>query len=92
MRLTIPVTSKPCRCSIEPVGAIVTETGELCVMPFVYKGKLYNECVKEESSPSWCSILNDAQGVVIRKGICKKDSGKGTRVHVHVFVCIVKNT
>lgn len=40
----------------------VTEKGELCVFPFTYKGKSYEECITEEKNRPWCATTGDYQG------------------------------
>lgn len=40
----------------------VTEKGELCVFPFKYKGKTYEECVTEGKNRPWCATTENYQG------------------------------
>lgn len=40
----------------------VTEKGELCVFPFKYKGKTYEECTTEEKNRPWCATTENYQG------------------------------
>lgn len=40
----------------------VTEKGELCVFPFKYKGKTYEECITEEKNRPWCATTENYQG------------------------------
>uniref|UniRef100_A0A8B9Q9A9 Insulin like growth factor 2 receptor n=1 Tax=Apteryx owenii TaxID=8824 RepID=A0A8B9Q9A9_APTOW len=40
----------------------VTEKGELCVFPFKYKGKSYEECITEEKNRPWCATTENYQG------------------------------
>uniref|UniRef100_A0A8C0J7F8 Insulin like growth factor 2 receptor n=1 Tax=Chelonoidis abingdonii TaxID=106734 RepID=A0A8C0J7F8_CHEAB len=37
----------------------VTEKGELCVFPFKYKGKRYEDCIVDEEKRRWCATTND---------------------------------
>lgn len=40
----------------------VTEKGELCVIPFKYKGKTYETCITEEKNRPWCATTENYQG------------------------------
>ncbi|XP_074023125.1 cation-independent mannose-6-phosphate receptor [Numenius arquata] len=40
----------------------VTEKGELCVFPFKYKGKSYEECITEGKNRPWCATTGNYQG------------------------------
>ena len=49
-----------------------------CVFPFVFKGKIYNEC-RFNSDGFWCSTKVDSTGSHIRGnwGICGSNCPKG---------------
>ncbi|XP_068215535.1 LOW QUALITY PROTEIN: uncharacterized protein [Palaemon carinicauda] len=49
---------------------ITTITGISCIIPFVYKGKTYNGCIKQGSQPPWCATIVDERKHVMAKGIC----------------------
>merc|ERR1711884_695587 len=39
-----------------------TEDGKDCVFPFIYKGELYNSCVRTGHGRKWCSTSKDPSG------------------------------
>ncbi|XP_062345985.1 cation-independent mannose-6-phosphate receptor [Cinclus cinclus] len=40
----------------------VTDKGQLCVFPFKYKGKTYEECITEGKDRPWCATTENYQG------------------------------
>ncbi|KAM9656105.1 cation-independent mannose-6-phosphate receptor isoform 1-T1 [Morphnus guianensis] len=62
----------------------VTEKGELCVFPFKYKGKTYEECITEEKNRPWCATTENYQGD--RKwGFCGNATAR--RESTIIFTC-----
>ncbi|XP_072265418.1 cation-independent mannose-6-phosphate receptor [Pyxicephalus adspersus] len=39
----------------------VTENGDVCILPFTYKGKTYNTCISEDKPRPWCPTTTDFQ-------------------------------
>lgn len=62
----------------------VTEKGELCVFPFKYKGKSYEECIMEEKKRPWCATTADYQGDG-KWGYCVNATAR--RASTIIFVC-----
>uniref|UniRef100_A0A8C4P4C4 Insulin like growth factor 2 receptor n=1 Tax=Dromaius novaehollandiae TaxID=8790 RepID=A0A8C4P4C4_DRONO len=62
----------------------VTEKGELCVFPFKYKGKSYEECITEEKNRPWCATTENYQGDG-KWGFCGNAIGK--RESTIIFTC-----
>uniref|UniRef100_A0A8C8S5J2 Insulin like growth factor 2 receptor n=1 Tax=Pelusios castaneus TaxID=367368 RepID=A0A8C8S5J2_9SAUR len=60
----------------------VTEKGELCVFPFKYKGKSYEECIVEEEKWPWCATTKDYDRDG-KRGFC----GNGNRKSTIIFKC-----
>ncbi|XP_067930207.1 epididymal sperm-binding protein 1-like [Watersipora subatra] len=48
----------------EPIEQILTVDGELCVFPFYYEGRRYDECTSEDSYRNWlwCSLTTEYKG------------------------------
>uniref|UniRef100_A0A8C5X5U1 Insulin like growth factor 2 receptor n=1 Tax=Malurus cyaneus samueli TaxID=2593467 RepID=A0A8C5X5U1_9PASS len=61
----------------------VTETGELCVFPFKYKGKTYEECVTEGKNRPWCATTENYQGDE-KWGFCSSTARKESTI---IFTC-----
>lgn len=38
---------------------LVTESGDVCVLPFTYKEKSYNKCISEDKLRPWCPTSSD---------------------------------
>ncbi|XP_064014257.1 cation-independent mannose-6-phosphate receptor [Pogoniulus pusillus] len=62
----------------------VTEKGELCVLPFKYKGKTYKECTTEEKNRPWCATTENYQGDG-KWGFCGNATAR--RESTIVFMC-----
>uniref|UniRef100_A0A8B9SD20 Insulin like growth factor 2 receptor n=1 Tax=Apteryx owenii TaxID=8824 RepID=A0A8B9SD20_APTOW len=62
----------------------VTEKGELCVFPFKYKGKSYEECITEEKNRPWCATTENYQGDG-KWGFCGNATGK--KESTIIFMC-----
>ncbi|XP_062428306.1 cation-independent mannose-6-phosphate receptor isoform X2 [Rhea pennata] len=62
----------------------VTEEGELCVFPFKYKGKSYEECITEEKNRLWCATTENYQRDG-KWGFCSNATGK--RESTIIFMC-----
>ena len=30
--------------------------GQCCILPFTYKGRVYNNCTRDESDEAWCAV------------------------------------
>ncbi|XP_075719002.1 cation-independent mannose-6-phosphate receptor [Rhinoderma darwinii] len=72
----------------------VTENGDPCLLPFIYKGKTFNACTTEDRKRSWCataadpektgkwgycsSATDNRQSTILFK--CDESSGKGSPV------------
>ncbi|XP_018421109.1 PREDICTED: cation-independent mannose-6-phosphate receptor [Nanorana parkeri] len=37
----------------------VTESGDVCILPFTYKGKAYSTCISEDKDRLWCPTSSD---------------------------------
>ena len=33
--------------------------GETCVLPFKYKGRMYNQCISKDHNGNWCATTID---------------------------------
>uniref|UniRef100_A0A8B9Q7D4 Insulin like growth factor 2 receptor n=1 Tax=Apteryx owenii TaxID=8824 RepID=A0A8B9Q7D4_APTOW len=69
----------------------VTEKGELCVFPFKYKGKSYEECITEEKNRPWCATTENYQGDG-KWGFCvaqlsKSHETTGKKESTIIFMC-----
>uniref|UniRef100_A0A8C5X5C4 Insulin like growth factor 2 receptor n=1 Tax=Malurus cyaneus samueli TaxID=2593467 RepID=A0A8C5X5C4_9PASS len=62
----------------------VTETGELCVFPFKYKGKTYEECVTEGKNRPWCATTENYQGDE-KWGFCSSTAAR--KESTIIFTC-----
>ncbi|XP_065487218.1 cation-independent mannose-6-phosphate receptor [Caloenas nicobarica] len=62
----------------------VTEKGELCVFPFTYKGKSYEECITEEKNRLWCATTENYQGDG-KWGFCSNATAR--RESTIIFTC-----
>nr|XP_013042229.2 cation-independent mannose-6-phosphate receptor isoform X1 [Anser cygnoides] len=62
----------------------VTEKGELCVFPFKYKGKSYEQCITEEKKRPWCATTADYQGDG-KWGYCVNATAR--RASTIIFIC-----
>ncbi|XP_027525200.1 cation-independent mannose-6-phosphate receptor [Corapipo altera] len=62
----------------------VTEKGELCVFPFKYKGKIYEECITEEKNRPWCATTENYQGDE-KWGFC--GSANARKESTIIFTC-----
>ncbi|XP_029452555.1 cation-independent mannose-6-phosphate receptor isoform X2 [Rhinatrema bivittatum] len=62
----------------------VTENGQLCVFPFQYNGKTYNECTNDGRNQPWCATTGNYTGDR-NWGVCGKSSGK--RESTIIFKC-----
>uniref|UniRef100_A0A8B9CPG0 Insulin like growth factor 2 receptor n=1 Tax=Anser brachyrhynchus TaxID=132585 RepID=A0A8B9CPG0_9AVES len=60
------------------------ETGELCVFPFKYKGKSYEQCITEEKKRPWCATTADYQGDG-KWGYCVNATAR--RASTIIFIC-----
>ena len=52
----------------------LTTSGETCVFPFIYNGKIFTECTTEGGFAPWCATKTDANGyqVTVRNSSSKK--------------------
>uniref|UniRef100_A0A8C4YRY5 Insulin like growth factor 2 receptor n=1 Tax=Gopherus evgoodei TaxID=1825980 RepID=A0A8C4YRY5_9SAUR len=62
----------------------VTEKGELCVFPFKYKGKRYEDCIVDEEKRRWCATTNDYDKDG-KRGFC--GNATGNREATIIFKC-----
>ncbi|CAL4124165.1 unnamed protein product, partial [Meganyctiphanes norvegica] len=68
-----------------------TEPGMLCKFPFLYLGKWYTDCTHASNSKvPWCAIVVDANGIVVKSGICMNaiEINTGTAHTVQGTLCV----
>jgi len=68
----------------------VTNSGDVCVFPFRYKGKVYNECTYEDSASAWCALQVDANKDVITNRWADCDTSSSSRCPVETPVCTME--
>nr|XP_054484731.1 cation-independent mannose-6-phosphate receptor isoform X5 [Agelaius phoeniceus] len=62
----------------------VTDKGELCVFPFKYKGKTYEECITEGRNKPWCATTENYQGDE-KWGFCSSTTAR--KESTIIFTC-----